>query len=120
MTRAECTTRRLQTLAAIVLVTAAAAIASNLSALLDGHAAEVAMGLLFSPISVTFGGGMVEVPGNASRWFLVGGLLFWPLFALLAWRYGRTRSPALLVALFAWCCQGFVQIAIRFGGIMSV
>lgn len=104
----------------VALVSVAAAIAANVGALLDGHAAEVAMGLLFSPIAVTFGGGLVDVPGVDSRWFLVGGLLFWPCLAVLTWRFARTRSPAVLAALFAWCCQGFCQVAVGFGGIMSV
>ena len=80
---------------------------------------RVLAAVVFSLVSVTFGGGCVDAPG-LTVFFLMAGMLFWPVYAGLIWRWARTRKAWVGAVIFLWSCQGFFQLVHRFDGIMSV
>ena len=84
-------------------------------ALSPGH---VLSALLLSPVAVTFGGKAVTLTQLSSA-FLVGGLLFWPVYVLLSWLWLRRGTPWVWLVILLWCSQGFFQVVHRSWLIMS-
>lgn len=80
---------------------------------------DVPVALLLSPLVVTLGGRTVTTTGLANA-FLVGGLLFWPVYLVLAWLWLKRRVPWIWLAVILWCAQGFFQVLHRLAAIMSV
>ncbi len=73
---------------------------------------DVLSALLLSPFVVTLGGSHVSIQGFETL-FLIGGLLFWPVYFGLAvfWLRGG-RLPFLLLIL-PWTAQGFFEVSLR-------
>ena len=69
-------------------------------------------GILFSPLIVTFGGGHVSIEG-AKDFFLLGGLLFWPVYIGLAVLWLKLESISSLLLVLPWTAQAFFQIGLR-------
>jgi hypothetical protein len=81
--------------------------------------AEIPSALVLSPLAVTLHGGNVS-PASFATAFGIGGLLFWPVYFVLAWRWMR-RGPAWLwLGIFVWTAQGYYQAVHRLHGLMSV
>jgi hypothetical protein len=78
---------------------------------------DVALAVLLSPLVVTIGGRAVA--SSFSTVFLIGGLLFWPVWALLTWRWLVTRRMAFAVMIAMWSAQGFFQVLHRLAMVMS-
>jgi hypothetical protein len=108
-------------LALLFVVTAVAvALGAASDFVWDGTAlsvGDVVVGIVLAPIVVTVGGGVVGGPFRS--FFEVGGCLFWPLFALLSWRWLATGRRSFLVAVALWSLQGFLLIQHRLGLVMS-
>ena len=76
------------------------------------------LAVVMSPLLAVVGGGAVSLPGSEA--FLIGGLLFWPVWGLLAWRWlKKERSVWLGALIVAWSTQGFFQITHRLAMVMS-
>lgn len=58
--------------------------------------------------------------GSLSTVFMVGGLLFWPVYALLARGWLKSGQPWVLMVTVLWCAQGFFKVVLRLLVIMSV
>jgi hypothetical protein len=80
-------------------------------------AERIAAGITLAPKVVTCGGDATTVGGPA---FFYGGLLFWPVYALLAWALVSKGRMWMSVLVFLWCSQGFFQLLHRLERIMSV
>jgi len=79
---------------------------------------SVPLAVLLSPV-------VVPCCGRAVRWlpelFLFGGLLFWPVWGVLAWRWlSKQRSVGLATVIVVWSAQGFFQILHRLAMMLSV
>ena len=79
---------------------------------------DVIWGIIFSPISVTVGGRAVSIDTFDSI-FLIGGILFWPVYLGLSIGFVRWGNRVLLAAILFWTAQGFFQIGLRWAMIMS-
>jgi hypothetical protein len=79
---------------------------------------DVLSALILSPLAVTFGGKAVTLT-RFSNVFLVGGLLFWPVYVLLSWLWLKRGTPWVWLAILLWCSQGFFQVVHRFWLLMS-
>lgn len=79
---------------------------------------SVVLALLLSPVVVPFGGKAV-VPGFLASGFLLGGLLFWPVYIYLVWRSFAKRDSYDWLWILGWCAQGFFQIVHRLELVMS-
>lgn len=82
-------------------------------------APRVAAAMFLSPVLVVVGGAMVDAPGWEPAFTLIG-LLFWPVYALLVWRWFRTSRPAFALLLAVWSSAGFFQLLHRLDCVMSV
>jgi uncharacterized membrane protein YhaH (DUF805 family) len=84
---------------------------------------DVWSAVLLAPFTVTCGGGVTAV-GQAERSvgvaLFIGGLLFWPVYFLLARRWLERGTRWLWLLIFLWCTQGFFQVVHRLWAIMSV
>ncbi|WP_147442113.1 hypothetical protein [Corallococcus exercitus] len=76
------------------------------------------MAFLLSPLAIVVGGAAVTLD-PLSKLFLVGGLLFWPGYLLLARWWLRRGVIWALPLMFLWCGQGFFQFVHRYWMIMS-
>ena len=85
-------------------------------------AENVLAALLLSPILASMGGFMVFawMPPPLHMLFGLVGCLFWPVYALLAWRWMKTGELWLLIVLSLWCVQGFFRVLHRLEIVMSV
>lgn len=79
----------------------------------------VAFAVLFSPFSVTCGGGMVAIPALRLP-LMLGGLLFWPIYFVLANSWLRSGARWLIWAIILWSVQGFFQVVHRTEAMMGV
>ena len=104
----------------VLLVTCAGIAIGDVEALRAHRFADLFSAVMLSPFTVTTQGACVHVPGVDPRWFVAGGLAFWPVFGLLGW--WMSRRPTLLAGLllFLWCAQGFCQVTNRLYCLMSV
>ena len=110
---------RLPFLVAVTLVAVVVGVVSDF--VWDGttpSAADVVGGVVLSPVVITVGGGVVG-HGLLRELFVLGGLSFWPLYALLAWRWLRFGNIAFLAAIGLWSVQGLLLIQHRVGLVMS-
>ena len=73
---------------------------------------DTVVGILASPLAVTFGGGHVSLQGFES-FFLIGGLFFWPVYVLLSVLWLRLGNRAFLLFVLLWAAQGFFQVGLR-------
>ncbi|OJH38079.1 hypothetical protein [Cystobacter ferrugineus] len=80
---------------------------------------DVAAALVLSPFMVTCGGVHVA-RGSLSTLFMVGGFLFWPVYALLARGWLKSGKPWVLMVTVLWCAQGFFKVVLRSLVILSV
>ena len=79
---------------------------------------NVALAVVLSPILAAVGGRAVSI-GNPEV-FLVGGILYWPIWGALAWRWLRHDSSVwLALGILAWSAQGFFQLVHRLAMVMS-
>lgn len=78
---------------------------------------DVALAVVFSPLLAAIGGRAVD--SSFSTLFFIGGLLFWPVWAFLAWRWFRNRQLPVAVMIAVWSAQGFFQLLHRFAMVMS-
>jgi hypothetical protein len=72
----------------------------------------------FSPLAI-------PCCGRAVTWspevFSLGGLVFWPIWGFLGWKWlGKEQSARLAVVIILWSAQGYFQILRRFAQLMSV
>ncbi|MBZ4331553.1 MULTISPECIES: hypothetical protein [unclassified Corallococcus] len=74
------------------------------------------MALLLSPVAILVGGAAVTLD---SKLFVVGGLLFWPGYFLLAKWWLQRGVIWALPLMFLWCGQGCFQLVHRYWMIMS-
>lgn len=79
---------------------------------------DIIISIVLSPFTVTFGGKAVTTTGLSSA-FLIGGLLFWPIYALLARLWLRKGKLWILIVIVVWCSQGFFQVVHRLHMILS-
>ena len=73
---------------------------------------DVLAAILFSPLVVTLGGGHVTTQGFEPL-FLIGGLLFWPIYFGLAICWLGRGWLACLLLILPWTAQGFFEICYR-------
>lgn len=78
---------------------------------------DVVLAVVLSPLLAAVGGRAVD--SSHSSLFFIGGLLFWPVWALLAWRWFVTRQMPVAVMIALWSAQGFFQLLHRFAMVMS-
>ena len=84
----------------------------------DLRVSDLVAAVLMAPLLAVVGGRAVS--GPAAEAFVVEGLLFWPVWGLLAWWWLRKGRTALLAALIVlWSAQGFFQPLHRLGLVMS-
>jgi hypothetical protein len=74
---------------------------------------NICAAILFAPLLAIVGGGVV------SKLFLIGGVLFWPIWSFLACRWTTDRNPVAGALIVAWSGQGFFQLIHRLGLVMS-
>ena len=82
--------------------------------------ADLVGALVLFPLAVPLGGGFFPFAKSLNLFFAWGGLLFWPVYVLLAWRWLARGTPWLRLVVFLWCCQGFFGLVYRLHVIMSV
>lgn len=116
--------RRVMLLLVSTLAGAAVGLLGDLAAAGEAFSLDDAWSaVLLAPFTVTCGGGLTAV-GQANRSLgmalLVGGLLFWPVYILLARRALRTGTRWLWLLIFLWSTQGFFQVVHRLWAFMSV
>ncbi|WP_155893212.1 hypothetical protein [Cystobacter fuscus] len=80
---------------------------------------DVVASIVLSPWVVTFGGDAVARSGY-SHFFFFCGLLFWPVYAILARLWLKRGQLLVLVVICLWCFQGFFLVVHRFYRISSV
>ncbi|CAM3274088.1 hypothetical protein G4177_14440 [Corallococcus sp. ZKHCc1 1396] len=81
----------------------------------------VLLSLMFSPVMVPFAGrGLVLEQEQLRLFFVISGLLFWPVYALLASRWMKNGRIWMIWALVGWCALGFFQVVHKFEAAMSV
>ena len=80
---------------------------------------DVLAALTLSQLAVTLGGNVVPV-GDLSGAFLVGGLVFYPVYGLLTWQWMRRGAAWLGLAVFLWTAQGFFHVVCRMRMVSSV
>lgn len=78
---------------------------------------DVALAVVLSPLLAAIGGRAVD--SSFSTGFFIGGLLFWPVWAFLAWRWFLNRQLPIVVMVAVWSAQGFFQLLHRFAMVMS-
>jgi hypothetical protein len=78
--------------------------------------------LILSPLAVPIGAAAAFdwMPHQLNLVVALFGLCFWPVYAVLAWRWMKTGAESVLIALVLWCVQGFFQVLHRLEVIMSV
>lgn len=74
--------------------------------------------IVLSPLLVVVGG-LAVGEGVVSELFLIGGLIFWPVWALLSWRWLKLRSAWVGALIVLWSAQGFFQLLHRLALVMS-
>ena len=82
------------------------------------RASYIPAACVLSPVLVTVGGKAVTVKW-ATDWFLLGGISFIPVYAVLMWVCIRRPWIWVYPAAFLWCCQGYFQLLHRLGMVMS-
>jgi hypothetical protein len=95
-----------------------AGVASDFAVGRAATAVEIRAAAVLSPLAIPFGTLGIDLPMGRVV-FLVGGLLFWPLYGVLIWRILKAPRWWHWLALALWSAQGFFQIIHRLDAITS-